>query len=197
MLSNCYTHKRKPNALPVMTRESRISCPLSVLACRSASCAGRVRDEIEARVSEASSFAVPEGVAHRRKPAVPTNITIVQTHDFVRARSNGELDLDVSRRLLVDVVSAMRKSGEHNVLIDTRAAAPTRLTRTDLWDLAIAAGTQPALSAGRIALLVPRDKQEDAEFFEGVARVEGANVRAFVDFESAISWLIIRTQSAV
>lgn len=128
---------------------------------------------------------------------MPTNITIVHTHDFVRARSNGELDLDVSRRLLVDVVSAMRKSGEHNVLIDTRAAAPTRLTRTDLWNLAIAAGTQPALSAGRVALLVPRDKQEDAEFFESIARVEGANIRAFVDFESAISWLVIRAQSDV
>jgi hypothetical protein len=61
----------------------------------------------------------------------------------------------------------------------------------------VAAGTQPALARGRVALLVPLDKQDDAEFFEGIARVEGANVRAFTDFESAISWLVIRGQSGV
>jgi hypothetical protein len=46
-------------------------------------------------------------------------------------------------------------------------------------------------------LLVPLDKQNDAEFFESVARLEGANVKAFSDFDSAISWLILREQSRV
>jgi hypothetical protein len=128
---------------------------------------------------------------------VPTNITIVQTGDFIRARTDGKLDLDTSRKLLVDVVSAMRTTDEHNVLIDTRAASPTLLSKTDLWNLGVAAGTQPALARGRVALLVPLDKQDDAEFFEDIARLEGANVRAFTDFESAISWLIMREQSRV
>jgi hypothetical protein len=128
---------------------------------------------------------------------VPTNITVVQTGDFIRAAPDGRLDLDTSRQLLVDVVSAMRAADEHNVLIDTRAAAPTLLSKTDLWNLGVAAGTQPALARGRVALLVPLDKQDDAEFFEDVARVEGAKIRAFTGFESAISWLIIRGQSRV
>jgi hypothetical protein len=128
---------------------------------------------------------------------VPTNITIVQTRDFIRARPDGALDLEASRQLLLEVVSALHKAGKHSVLIDTRAAAPVRLSTTDLWNLGVAAGTQPALARGRVALLVPLDKQDDAEFFESVARVEGANVRAFTDFESAISWLIMREQSGV
>jgi hypothetical protein len=126
---------------------------------------------------------------------VPTNIAIIHTRDFIRARPDGALDLEASRGLLVEVVSAIRSAGEHNVLIDTRAAAPTRLSRADLWTLGVAAGTQPALAHGRVALLVPLDKHDDAEFFEGVARLEGANVRAFSDFESAISWLIMSEQS--
>jgi hypothetical protein len=126
---------------------------------------------------------------------VPTNVTIVQTSDFIRAKPDQALDLEASRRLLVDVVSAIRRAGEHNVLIDTRAAAPTRLSKTDLWTLGVAAGTQPALLRGRVALLVPLDRQDDAEFFEAVARVEGANVRAFTDFEGAISWLIMHEQT--
>jgi hypothetical protein len=128
---------------------------------------------------------------------MPTNIAIVHTSDFIRAMADGRLDLDLSRKLLVEAVSATQSAGEHNVLIDTRAAAPTRLSRTDLWKLGVAAGTQPALAQGRVALLVPLDKQDDAEFFESVARLEGANVRAFSDFESAISWLILREQSRV
>jgi hypothetical protein len=126
---------------------------------------------------------------------MPTNIAIIETRDFIRARPDGALDLDASRELLVEVVSATRRAGEHSVLIDTRAAPLTRLSRTDLWTLGVAAGTQPALARGRVALLVPLDKQDDAEFFESVARLEGANVRAFSDFESAISWLIMREQS--
>jgi hypothetical protein len=126
---------------------------------------------------------------------VPTNITIIQTGDFIRARPDGALDLDASRQLLVDVVAAIRRAGEDNVLIDTRVAAPARLSSTDLWNLGVAVGTQPALARARVALLVPLDKQDDAEFFESVARVEGANLRAFTDFESAISWLIMRGQS--
>jgi hypothetical protein len=126
---------------------------------------------------------------------VATNIAIIQTDDFIRAKPDGVLDLEASRKLLVDVVSAIRRVGEHNVLIDTRAAAPTRLSRADLWKLGVAASTQAALAQGRVALLVPLDKQYDAEFFEGVARMEGANVKAFSDFESAISWLILRGQS--
>jgi hypothetical protein len=126
---------------------------------------------------------------------VPTNIAIIQTRDFIRARPDGALDLDASRKLLVEVVSTIRTAGEHNVLVDTRAAAPARLSRTDLWNLGVAAGTQPALARGRVALLVPLDKKDDAEFFEDVARLEGANLRAFSDFENAISWLIVREQS--
>ena len=58
---------------------------------------------------------------------MPTNIAIIQTRDFIRAKPDGALDLDASRKLLVEVVSAIRRAGERNVLIDTRAAAPARL----------------------------------------------------------------------
>jgi hypothetical protein len=90
---------------------------------------------------------------------VATNIAIIQTNDFIRAKPDGALDLEASRTLLVEVVSAIRRIGEHNVLIDTRAAAPTRLSRADLWKLGVAASTQPALAQGRVALLVPLDKR--------------------------------------
>jgi hypothetical protein len=128
---------------------------------------------------------------------MPTNITIVQAGDFIRARPDGKADLDASRQLLVDVVSAMRTTDAHNVLIDTRAAGPFLLSTSDLWTLGVAAGTQPALARGRVALLVPLEQHDEAAFFEDVARMEGANVKAFTSFEAAISWLILREESRV
>ena len=88
----------------------------------------------------------------------------------------------------------IRTAGNHNVLIDTRGAEPGRLSKSDLFQLGVAVGTQSVLTRGRIALLVPLDKQADAEFFEAVARLEGVDLMAVAEFESAIKWLIMREQ---
>ena len=128
---------------------------------------------------------------------MPTNIAIIHTRDFIRAKADGALNLEASRKLLVDVVSAIRTAGEHNALIDTRAAAPTGLPSTDLWTLGVAAGTQPALARGRVALLIPLDSKEDPEFFESVARLEAANVRAFPILKARSHGIIMREQSDV
>jgi hypothetical protein len=125
---------------------------------------------------------------------VPTNITIVHTQDFIRATPDGALDLAASRKILTDLVSMIRTAGAHSVLIDTRGAESGRLSKSDLFQLGVAVGTQSALTRGRLALLVPLDNKADAEFFEAVARLEGANLRAFAEFESAINWLIMREQ---
>jgi hypothetical protein len=69
------------------------------------------------------------------------------------------------------------------------------LSSTDLWTLGVAAGTQPRLRVRSRRTDSPRQARR-AEFFESVARVDTANVRAFSDFERAISWLIMREQSA-
>jgi hypothetical protein len=104
------------------------------------------------------------------------------------------LDLDASRKLLV---SAIRGAGEHNVLIDTRATAPTRLSKTDLWKLGVAAGTQPALAHGKWPCWFPSTRRKTRSSSRVSLALEGANVTAFSDFESAISWLILREQSEV
>lgn len=48
---------------------------------------------------------------------MPTNIAIIRTRDFIRAKPDEVQDLEASRKLLVDVVSAIRTAGDHNVLI--------------------------------------------------------------------------------
>ena len=126
---------------------------------------------------------------------MPTSITVIHTDDFIRTTANGLLDLTESRRILTALVSAVRASGEIHVLVDVRAAASV-LSRTDLLQIGVALGTQATLLSGRIALLVPLFHRDDAEFFEAIARLHGADVKAFTDFEAAITWLAIREPPA-
>jgi hypothetical protein len=124
---------------------------------------------------------------------MPTNLTIVHPEDFVRATQTGAVDVVGSRELLRQIVSRLKATGVHHVLIDLRQTTPGQhLSKSELFELGVAFGTQSALARGRIALLVSFDKEIDAEFFESVARVHGTNVRAFTEFESAITWLAMR-----
>lgn len=113
---------------------------------------------------------------------MPTNLTIVHPEDFIRVTQTGAVDIEASRELLRDIVSRLKATGVHHVLIDMRQTTPgVHLTKSELFELGVAFGTQPVLARGRVALLVRLDKEADAEFFESVARVHGTNVQAFTD----------------
>ena len=133
-----------------------------------------------------------------RANEMPTSLTIVHPEEFIRATPVGAVDIDASRELLRSIVSTLKARGVRHVLIDMRETAPgAHLSKGELFELGIAFGTQSALERGRIALLVRLDEESEAEFFESVARVHGANVRAFTQFEPAITWVALREQRAV
>jgi hypothetical protein len=124
---------------------------------------------------------------------MPTSLTIVHPEDFIRATQTGAVDIDASRELLREIVSRLKATGVHHVLIDMRQTTPgIHLTKSELFEVGVAFGTQPVLARGRIALLVRLDAGTDAEFFESVARVHGTNVRAFSEFEPAIAWVAMQ-----
>ncbi len=129
---------------------------------------------------------------------MPTEITIVHSEDFIRATPVGTVDMDASRELLRGIISTLKKTtGVHHVLIDLRETAPgIHLSKVELFELGVAFATRVVPEHGRIALLVSLDKEADAEFFESVARVHGAQVRAFIEFEPAVTWLALRNRRA-
>ena len=124
---------------------------------------------------------------------MPTNIKIIHTQDFIRAKPDGVLDLSASRDLLKDLIAEFDTAGKYHVLVDTRGA-DVRLSITSIYELGIAIAAEPALAREKIALLVPPEEKVDAGFFENVSRNRGANLRAFTDFETAITWLIMKEQ---
>lgn len=122
---------------------------------------------------------------------MPMNIKIIQTEDFIRATPDGVLDLSASRDLLKQLVNEFDTAGKYHVLVDTRGA-DVRLSMVDIHELGVAIAAEPVLAREKIALLVPPEEKIDAGFFETVSRNRGADLRAFTDFETAITWLIMK-----
>jgi hypothetical protein len=70
--------------------------------------------------------------------------------------------------------------------------AEAMLSIAELYELGVALADHPSLRRNKIGLLVPMRGVYDARFFESVAVNRGVDIRAFTDFEQAITWLIMR-----
>ena len=123
---------------------------------------------------------------------MPTNIKIIHTRDFIRAKPDGTLDFTASSQLLKDLATEVETSANYQVLVDTRGA-DVRLSTFEIYELGVALAGEPGVARGRrLAILVPPEDEVDAHFFEDVSVNRGADLRAFTDFETAITWLIMK-----
>lgn len=120
-----------------------------------------------------------------------TNIRVIHATDFIIATPDGVLDLERTRKLLLDVAAVSTSGTEHQILLDTRKVEST-LTVFDLWHLAVALAQQRDAFSGKTAVLCPIDRFDRAEFFALCAKNRGFRVRAFTSFEEAIEWLIVK-----
>lgn len=124
---------------------------------------------------------------------MPTNIKIIRTQDFIRAKTDGVLDLAASRNLLKELAAESKATGIYCLLVDTRGAE-ARLSAVDRYELGVLTAAELPQVRAKVGLLVPPQEQVDARFFETVSRNRGADLRAFTDFETAITWLILEEQ---
>jgi len=125
---------------------------------------------------------------------MPVNVKIINAKDFIRTTVSGALDFAESKRAILDIASQIKQPGEYEVLIDIRGAEII-LSIADLFELAVALAGQSSLIDSKIGLLGPMSGVDQAQFFETVAQNRGARIRAFTDFEEAITWLILREQA--
>jgi hypothetical protein len=125
---------------------------------------------------------------------MPINVKVISTKDFIRTVATGVLDFASSKQALLDIASNIGQPGQYEVLVDTRDAEAT-LSIHHLYELGEALANDLSLRRSRIAILTPKEEARKASFFETVAVNRGASVRAFTDFEPAISWLIMQVST--
>ncbi len=126
---------------------------------------------------------------------MPVNVKVIHAKEFIRSTVSGALDFAESKRAILDLASQIKQPGEYEVLIDIRGAEPI-LSIADCYELAVALAGQPLLVGSKIGLLGPMSSVDQAQFFETVAKNRGARIRAFTNFEEAITWLILREQAS-
>jgi hypothetical protein len=123
---------------------------------------------------------------------MPTRITIIQAHDFIRATFDGTLDFEESKKAVMDIASASASLPDHELLVDTRNAE-VELSVTDLWYLAVEFSNVQKAFSGRTALLCPSGDFDRAAFLALCSQNRGLQVMAFASFEEAIDWLTAST----
>src|SRR5882672_360378 len=124
-----------------------------------------------------------------RTRAMATNVRIIQARDCVKVTPDGWLDLERSKALLLEVAALIAPLSEFHIILDTRKAE-SRMTSTDLWDLASELKRLGAAFPGKTAVLCPLERFDKAGFFAISAQRMGFRISAFTSFEEAIEWLI-------
>lgn len=122
---------------------------------------------------------------------MPVNVKVISTNDFIKTTATGVLDFAASKQAILDIASQIKKPGEYEVLVDTRAAE-AMLSIADLFELGETLANHPSLRLSKIGLLVQKSGADKAGFLETVAMNRGANIKAFTDFEQALTWLVMR-----
>jgi hypothetical protein len=122
---------------------------------------------------------------------MPANIRTIHAHDFVKATSEGTLDLEESKKLLLEVASVAAPLVDYDIVLDIREAE-SELSVADLWHLAAELDDNFRKAFSRsltTAVLCPRDRFDHAAFFALCAKNRGFQVSAFTSFTDAFEWL--------
>ena len=120
---------------------------------------------------------------------MPTNVRVIHPSDFLRARADGRVDLDMGKSLLQQAAAA-EPQGACEVLIDIRDAVG-RLTPDEVHELAGWLVQFRPTFLHKTAVLCPRERFDNARFFSLLAASYGfRNIRSFLAYEDAMEWLM-------
>ena len=118
-----------------------------------------------------------------------TNIRIIHAHEFIKATTEGQVNLDKARELLIEIASTSGPSVNYDVFLDVRKTQP-KLSIADLWYLAAELNNFCKGLLRKTAILCPLEQFDYAGFFALCAQNRGFHISAFTAFEDAIEWLI-------
>jgi hypothetical protein len=121
---------------------------------------------------------------------MPTNVRVIQHSDFLRASADGRVDLGAAIRLLQSVATAAAPLDDYEVLIDIRDTVG-RLDPDELQQLATSLSRFDRTFLRKTAVLCPPERFDNGHLFSVLAANRGfSGVRAFLDYENAMEWLL-------
>ena len=120
---------------------------------------------------------------------MPIDVRNIHAHEFIKTTPKGELDVEASKKMLVEIASASAPSDDYDILVDTRGMH-SALSVQDLWAIVDELHQYRQALSRRTAVLVPVERADYAEYFAECARDKGYQVSAFTSLGDAVAWLI-------
>ena len=117
-----------------------------------------------------------------------TCIRIIQANDFIKATSEGSLDLEESKRRLRAVAVTIDPVVNYDAMLDTRQS-PSSLSVTDLWHLAAELNNLRKTFSRKMAVLCSAEQFDRGGFFALGSQNSGLQVQTFTSFAGATEWL--------
>jgi hypothetical protein len=130
---------------------------------------------------------------------MPLELQIIRASEFIRLGAHGHFDLTASKAALATLARACRKRAIDRALMDLRSLQPGPTPVFSRDDLIALVNTFPEVGftrRQRLAILYQTDPHHRARLFAFLSTVHGWTVRAFDDFEKALSWLSSGLESA-
>ena len=123
---------------------------------------------------------------------MPFDLQIIRATEFVRIGPHGQVDMKTSKETLAAMAHACRLRGVDRALLDLRSLPIPEKPRFKTTELAELVGTFHEVGFGPhqwLAVLYQKDPHHSARTFAFISRLRGWRVRAFDNFESALTWL--------
>ena len=117
-----------------------------------------------------------------------SRIRIIQANDFIKATSEGSLDLEESKRRLRAVAVTIDPLVDYDTMLDTRQAQ-SGLSVADLWYVAAELNNLRKTFSRKMAVLCSPEQFERAGFCALGSQHSGLPVQTFTSFEGATKWL--------
>jgi hypothetical protein len=119
------------------------------------------------------------------------DVRVIHLSDFLRARADGRVDLDMAKALLAQVAAKAAPLDNYEVLIDIRDVMGGQLTPEEVYGLAESLDRFRSTFLHKTAVLCPRERFNSAHFFSLLAAQRGfKRIRAFLSYEDAMEWLM-------
>ena len=117
-----------------------------------------------------------------------TRIRIIYANDFIKATSDGSLDLEESKRLIRTIAVTIDPLVDYDAMLDTRQA-PSSLSVTDLWYLAAELNNLRKTFSRKMAVLCSPEQFDRGGFCALGSQNSGLQVQTFTSFAGATKWL--------
>ena len=124
----------------------------------------------------------------QREATMSTRIRIIEANDFIKATSEGSLDLEESKRQLRAIAVTIDPVVDYDAMVDTRQARSS-LSLADLWHLAAELNNLRKTFSRKMAVLCSPEQFDHDGFCALDSRNSGLPVQTFTSFEGATKWL--------